>query len=202
MLSLQNLRYELERCKGERDRIIKLQDTIIQEVSQLEGNKQVLEEARIIVQIVAKETQKSIQFHISDLVTHALSAIFPDPYTFKLEFVVRRDKTEADLVWEREGFQYYPNGGGVRDVSSFGMRIALWSLKAQRSQPILIFDEPFKHTCKGMLNKIGLMISEISKALKLQIIIISHADELIKLSDTSYRVVRDDKRVSHAAQII
>jgi len=58
------------------------------------------QKARSIVQLVAEETQKKIEVHISNLVTMALKAVYPEnPYDFKLRFVLRRNKTEADLVF-------------------------------------------------------------------------------------------------------
>ena len=55
------------------------------------------EKAQKIIQEVAQQTQEQIKFHIEDIVTMALDVIFPDPYQFELEFVVKRNKTECEM---------------------------------------------------------------------------------------------------------
>ena len=89
--------------------------------------------ARVIVQTVAETTQKRIEYHISSLVSTALASVFPNPYTFDLKFVQRRNKTEADLVFSKNGNATSDilnnGGGGVADIASLALRIALWSLR-------------------------------------------------------------------------
>jgi hypothetical protein len=198
---LQDLRYDLERRKGERDRVAKLRDDAVDEATRVQEHGQALDKARVIIQTVAKETQSELEFHVSDLVSHALSAVFPDPYTFKLAFTVRRDKTEADFVWERNGEPFLPNGGGTRDISSLALRIAFWSLRGHKSAPILILDEPAKHLKPNILQqKAGQMLQEISKALGIQFLIVSHDSAIIDTADKCYKVTID-KGVSQVKEV-
>lgn len=88
-------------------------------------------EARVLFQKAAQDTQKKLEYHISNLVTTALSTVFDDPYNFQLEFVQKRGKTEADLWFVRENRKINPidaSGGGAVDIASFALRVAFWSL--------------------------------------------------------------------------
>lgn len=142
--------------------------------------------AREIVSVVAQNTQKAIEIHISSLVSMALASVFPDPYTFSLRFVQRRNKTEADLLFIKNGSEITDirenGGGGVADVAAFALRVALWSLK--KTRPTLLFDEPFKFLhSPAYQSKASEMIKEISSKLGIQFIIVSDQEQIISAAD-------------------
>lgn len=142
--------------------------------------------ARVIVQTVAETTQKRIEYHISSLVSTALAAVFPNPYTFDLKFVQRRNKTEADLVFSKNGNATSDilnnGGGGVADIASLALRIALWSLR--KTAPIFILDEPDKFIHSPIYQeKASQMIKELSSKLEFQTIIISDQSHIISAAD-------------------
>ena len=179
------LKAKLNRFKGQRDLLIeqrkaseKLQETYAKTLD-------VALQARIVVQTVAESTQKQIEWHISNLVTSALAAVFPDPYTCTLKFVQRRNQTEADLIFTKDGNEtddlLSTAGGGAVDIASFALRVALWSIKKTRS--VIILDEPFRFLSVNLQAKASEMIKEISEKLGIQIIMVSHLPEIIKAAD-------------------
>jgi len=138
-----------------------------------------------LFQKAAEMTQKQLEFHISGLVSTALAAVWDDPYEFKVEFIQRRGKTEADLWLIRNGSKIKPldaSGGGVVDILSIALRMAFWSL-TKETRPLLILDEPFKHLSNNLQSKASAMLRMISKKLKLQILMISHIEELVANAD-------------------
>lgn len=143
------------------------------------------EKAREIVREVGMKTQQQLQYHISDITSLALEAVFPNPYNLTVEFVQRRNKTECDLFFEREGEKINPisdSGLGAVDVASFALRVASWSMMRPRTRNVMILDEPFKHLKGAEANKKVLdMINEISKKMGLQIIMVS--DERVSRED-------------------
>ena len=56
------------------------------------------EQAREIVREVGLATQQQLQYHISDITSLALEAVFPDPYALVAEFVERRTKRNAICI--------------------------------------------------------------------------------------------------------
>jgi len=140
---------------------------------------------QVLFQKAAEMTQKQLEFHISGLVSTALAAVWDDPYEFKVEFIQRRGKTEADLWLIRNGSKIKPldaSGGGVVDILSIALRMAFWSL-TKETRPLLILDEPFKHLSNNLQSKASAMLRMISKKLKLQILMISHIEELVANAD-------------------
>jgi DNA repair exonuclease SbcCD ATPase subunit len=149
------------------------------------------EKARVIMQLVAKETQQQLEYKISELVTLGLSAIFDNPYELVLEYEIKRGKTEANILFKRDGGICRPmlaSGGGAVDVAAFGLRVAIWSLKSPKSRNTIILDEPFRFLSKQHQERASQLLSEISKKLKLQIIMVTHNQEFIKSADRVFNV--------------
>ena len=186
---LLKLRQIIERKKGQRDKVISLLSVCKREINQFKEEINFSEQAQIIIQKVAQETQKQLEWHISEIVTLALASTFDNPYIFKAEFVQRRSKTECDLFFERDGFKVNPvaeAGGGSVDVAAFALRIAMWSLAKSRWRNTLIFDEPFKNIndkTRRTHERVAEMVKVLSKKLKLQFIIITMIPELEEIAD-------------------
>jgi len=176
-MSVESLRQSLEQRKGKRQQI---ESTIQQTKNRWKEAKKILrlnEKALEIMKQVAIETQRQLQYHISDITSTALEAVFDDPYELIVEFVERRNKTECDIFFSRDDSRIDPleaSGYGAVDVASFALQVASWSMENPRSRPVLILDEPFKHLKGEEANQRMLsMVQEISKKLGLQIIMIS-----------------------------
>jgi len=182
---------------GQRDLLVKqLTDTetsLINAELHLENCQKV----RSYVQIVAEQTQKKIEYHISNLVSMALSSVFPDPYEFILRFVQRRNKTEADLIFMKDGNEGDPmdvSGGGALDVASFALRAAAWSIKPSRK--VLFLDEPGKFISRNLQEKFGEMLKMISNKLGIQLIVISHIPEIINNADKVFNILNNKGEVT------
>lgn len=147
--------------------------------------------ARAILQEVAQKVQQKIEFQISNLVSMALATIFPEPYTFELKYVLRRNKTEADLIFSKNTGKtddiLSTGGGGVADIASLALRIAAWSIKPNR--PILILDEPTKFLHNpDYQRKASELFKELSQEIGLQFIIVSDQEEIISAADKCFKV--------------
>lgn len=159
-------------------------DTLHERLMKLQREHKDCELAQSVIQNVAQLTQEELKYHVSELCTLALAAVFDDPYELELDFVQRRGQTECDIWFVRDGERINPlaaSGGGAVDVACFALRVSLWSLKKKRTRPILILDEPLKWLKGDDLPEKGArLIKEISERLKIQIIYISHIPEQVE----------------------
>lgn len=129
----------------------------------------------------ALAVQTRVHQVIAGLVTRCLHTVFEDPYTFKIEFVKRRNKTEADLYFERGGkrFDYSQVGGGVLDVAAFALRLASLVLRRPPVRKVLVLDEPFRMLSErgGNLAKMWELLLVLSKETGFQFVVVTHQDK-------------------------
>jgi DNA repair exonuclease SbcCD ATPase subunit len=191
MKNLNTLRRELEQKKGQKVQIEQDIETLSE--SNKENNRSLRrhEQAKEIVREVGMKTQQQIQYHISDITSLALEAVFDDPYQLLLEFVQRRNKTECDIFFVRDDKKVEPltaSGGGAVDVAAFALRIACWSLNRPHTRPTIILDEPMKWVSEYYKDKASEMIKQISLKLGIQIIMITHEPKLAAMADKVFEV--------------
>lgn len=196
MVELTNIRKHLERKKGRFAGLKEKLKNYSAEISELTILKENIEQARVIIQEVGFKTQEQLQFHISDITSLALSAVFDDPYELKVSFVKRRDKMECDLTFIRNGVEIEPlngSGYGAVDVASLALRVASWSMQHPKSRNLIVLDEPLKYLSEDLQIHAGKMIKELSIKLNLQFIIVTHEPLLSDFADKTFFVRQNIK---------
>jgi len=186
-----DLRRMINRLQGQRQEVLNNLRDCERRLEESKRNLSRAEKARAIIQLVAQETQKQLEFHINDLVTMALSIVFDDPYELAVRFEERRGKTEADLLFLRGGELIDPmgeSGGGAVDVAAFALRVAMWVLQKPRTRNTFILDEPFRFVSRDIQPKASEMLRRISEQLGIQIIMVSHSEDLIECAHRVFRV--------------
>lgn len=137
-----------------------------------EGYKNALD-ARRIAQEIAKRTQTEAATPIVQIVNQCLSSVFPDHYTFGIVFEARRGKTEVDLVMRKGAYSLDPMGavgGGVLDVASLGIRLAVLMLTVPRVQRVLVLDEPLKNLQPPRIPLMRVLLQKIVDEMGIQVI--------------------------------
>jgi chromosome segregation ATPase len=190
-MKAQDLRNVLEQRKGKKAQVLNTIEALAVELRQKKKSLRRHEEAREIVRLVGIETQKQLQAHISDISSLALDAVFPDPYELIAEFVQRRNKTECDLYFVRDGEKVDPleaTGFGAVDVASFALRVASWAMEDPKLRNVIILDEPFKFLSEDHQEDASIMLKQISKKLGIQFIIVTHEQILTTYADRIFSV--------------
>lgn len=139
------------------------------------------EEAQKITQLVAQSVQQQAHDRIAGVVSRCLEAVFDEPYQFRILFEQKRGRTEARLVFEREGLALDPlaaSGGGVVDVAAFALRLSCLLLARPPLRRVLLLDEPFKFVSEQYRERVRLMLEKLAEDLDLQIIMVTHIEEL------------------------
>lgn len=186
-----SLRNRVDSLKGAREEIQRRLDTLEDRLGKLRDDEESIEGASVIIRHVAGETQKALEYHISEIVSLALKSVFPEPYEMKLIFEQKRNNSEARIVFTRDGMEIDPMteaGGGVVDVASFALRIAMWKLSGGTSRNTFILDEPFKFVSRDLQNRASALLKELSQRLNLQFIIVTHNDALEECADRIFRI--------------
>jgi DNA repair ATPase RecN len=177
---LYGARQYLDDMKAELSHLQRREEETKQDLAYVKHRAEAMKKARIVIQIVAQETQKNLEYHLTLPVTDAVAHVFPDDgITFIARIEARRGKTECDLLFEEGGNEYKPlkgSGYGAVNVACFILRICFWGLKKNR--PTFILDEPFRDVSPDLQYKVSEMVKRISEKLGIQIIMVSHAEEI------------------------
>lgn len=187
-----NLRNKLEQKKGEYNALLKSKEVIKQDIKETKISLIRHQKAREILKEVGLQTQRELEYHISSITSLAMQSVFVnDPYDVVIEFVQRRNKTECDILFSRNGEKSKPidsAGGGAVDVAAFALRIASWSMQSPKTRNTIILDEPFRFLSADNQERASKMIKEISDRLGIQFIIITHEETLTTYGDKIFNV--------------
>lgn len=148
----------------------------------LKGRLGTLQEAQRVFQALAKEVQQQAHAQIAGIVTRCLKAVFgKDAYEFTIKFEEKRGKTEAHLLFLKNGIEEDPleaGFGGAVDLASFALRLSCLLLRKPPLRRLLILDEPFKHLSKEYRPAVKDLLESLCEEMGLQIIMVTHAPEL------------------------
>lgn len=175
----------------------------------LKSRKQRLEEIKTeteevlksisVCQSVATEVQKQLSVKIDTIVNLALATCFGDEYTFKLNYVPARGKTEVEFLLLQNSKEIDPkeqNGGGLVDVLCFALRVAVFNIS--HTDDIMVFDEPFRFVSKGLREKVAEVVHTFSERLNIQIIEVTHVEELMDNSDKQFVI----KKINKVSEVV
>jgi DNA repair ATPase RecN len=148
-------------------------------------------EAQEFLQVIAAQTQSIVEKKLSKLVTSALHTVYPEnPYNFILRFEKKRNATECKLLFEKNEQEFNPleeSGGGPIDIASIALLISF--IMIEKKNPIIILDEPMKHMSKKRSIIAAKFLKSICENLGLQIIMVTHLDEIILHAHKSFEII-------------
>lgn len=197
-MDAQELIVKASSWKGRQDAARASLDAANKEVQRLTDRKKAVEELVLVVQKAARDTQDQLRVRIEDVVQTSLDAVFPNAYTFKTEFVARRGRTELDMWLDKDGARMDPldsNGGGVVDVISLALRVCC--LTMSKFDRVLLLDEPFPRIRGAARQRLGEVLTLISRRLGIQVIMVADVAGTSIVPDREFRVTLDRSSRSH-----
>ena len=146
-----------------------------------------------LLNLVSEATKVKTKLGFEKIVTYALRYIYNSDYSFNLEFGRRGNLSELNFNVKtpdcKEPLDLLDSqAGGVLDIISVALRIALLELIKPRIEGFIMLDEPFRHLSVEYLSKAESLIQEINKKFNRQIIIITHKTELINKSNNIIKI--------------
>jgi DNA repair exonuclease SbcCD ATPase subunit len=169
-----------------------LLDKRLKRKQELIDELETVKKSQVLVQTIASEVQSNLEVKISSIVNLGLSVLFPE-YTFRLEYVPARGKTEVRFVFfegEDEVDIMEQNGGGLVDAAAFLLRLAVYAISS--CDNTMIFDEPFKYVSKTLRPRVAELLKTLSEKLKLQIVYVTHIEELSDTADKKIMIKKID----------
>lgn len=178
----------------EQQRADKLQCSIEQR-----AQSELLTQVKLLLARVSDTARAQVQDRIEKLVTSALQAIFGEELVFH---VVMYDlggapaaRFEVESPCGAELISVAPEdsrGGGVTDIVSLAMRLAVLELTHPRQTGPLVLDEPGKMISAEYAANVAFWLKEYARSTGRQIILVTHNTALADAADKTLKVVKAD----------
>jgi len=163
----------------------------------------VLEKVRLLLQLASEYARKQAKQQLETLVTQALQYIFGSNFSLEIELNTLNNNPSAEFyVVTKDSNKiiktrpYESRGGGVVDVVSLAVRIALLEIIKPKIPGPLILDEPGKHVSEDYILAFINFLKSITNTFQRQVILITHNTYLMESADISYFVRYSDGKTS------
>lgn len=161
----------------------------------------VFEQVTVLLQQTSEHARKQAREQIEMLVTNTLRSVFGGEYGFRIELTEKAGRPEAEFYvvsnYAGEKLETRPQdsrGGGVVDVVSLGLRIAMLETYRPRLEGALILDEPAKHVSEDFIAPTANFLKVISEFFGRQVLIVTHNAHLAETAEVAYTVVLQNEQ--------
>lgn len=190
--------------KGKRDQLLEQKAVLIADYKRTERNIDLYEKTRVLLQKVTEYAREQSRQQIEDLVTNCLQFIFDSGIEFKIEINETRGRPEAEFYVvsnvDGEVVKTRPQdsrGGGVVDIISLALRIAMLECSNLEINGPIILDEPAKHVSDEYITQVAEFLKQICDMFDRQVIMVTHNRHLSEVSEKWYRIEMIEG-ISHA----
>jgi DNA repair exonuclease SbcCD ATPase subunit len=157
---------------------------------------EVWQQVKILFGKVSEFAREQLKLKIEETVTAALQAIFEsDNISFAIDIRTVNGKPSAEwsVINNYGDVSVTANpedakGGGVTDVVSLALRLALLELTRPKPLGPIILDEPGKMISKEYLPNVAAFLKQYLQKTGRQGIMITHHETLAEVADSSWRV--------------
>lgn len=182
--ALEQLRHRLQQAEAQ--------------MEMLRERLQVLEAVQLLFNKTSELARARVKVHVEQVVTAALQAVFGRDIRFEILLTDQAGQTAAswrvvDTTDSGETVSGDPEdarGGGISDVVSLALRLALLELVRPRLGGPILLDEPGKHVSAEHRQALGEFLRAYAQRTGRQIIMVTHHEELAAVADVAYRIDR------------
>ena len=195
MEKIKQLSSLIEKNKILREEYIRNIEREEKKMNQLTEDNKILGELKDFLFQVSANYREEICNLFTSLVTEALCSIFEKDIKFEIKLYSYRNEPAIDVTVTEGELEVDPQkscGGGVNDIISLVLKIIFIYLKG--STRILILDESLKFLSRNYLEQASSFISDISKRMNLQVILVSHKPELEVNCDNIILIEKENDR--------
>lgn len=190
-------RQQYERRRGQQEHLINEKEQWEIRLQQIQQEIEDYTKARYLLQEAASFAREQARQNIEAWVTGALQYVFHnDDMAFRVILTEKNNRPDADfyVVSQYDGIQVETRpqdarGGGVVDIVSLALRIALMESGRQQVDGPLMLDEPGKHVSEEYGMMLAQFLKGVTQKTKRQVILVTHNHYLAESGDRSYQVV-------------
>lgn len=184
------------RQRGEQGKLLKEKADKEKHLKLVREEIECLEKVRLLLLTAAEHAREQGRRQVEFLVTQALQFVFGSDLEFRVKVEEKRERPEAEFYvcstyggdFKVETTPQDARGGGVVDIISLALRLALLQAFRPSVEGPVILDEPAKHVSEEFSPQVGQFLKSFSQSLGRQIIMVSHNQHLADSADIAYLV--------------
>jgi len=191
--NLDQLKAAYHRQRGEQAKLLEKEASLKQELEEKRQEQECLEQVRLLLLEVARHAREQGRRQVELMVTQALQFVFGADIEFKVVIEEKRDRPEAEFFvcsnygdYRVETDPQDARGGGVVDVISLALRLALLHAFPTPVGGPAVLDEPGKHVSEEYAPQLAQFLKGFSQSLGRQVIMVSHNQHLADSADIAY----------------
>ena len=211
--SLSDLRDRYSQAQGQRELLQQQCDEKEQQLTQARADIELWRQVQVLLSKASEFARQQLKQRIEQTVTAALAAIFADStMRFEIEMKDIGGKPAAD--WRVGSCYKIPakagnedvklsaytvvaspedaKGGGVTDVVSLALRLALLELSRPRPGGPVLLDEVGKHVSAEYVANVAEFLRQYAAQTGRQVILVTHQQGLMDVADVGYKVSQDN----------
>ncbi|HEX3027776.1 MAG TPA: ATPase [Clostridia bacterium] len=184
---------------GKKEQLVNSRSILENTLQKILDNIDMLEEVRILLQKVSEFAREQARLQIETLVTNCLQYIFDSNIEFRITIEEVRGRPEAEfyVVSDIGGEKVVTKpqesrGGGVVDIISLSLRIAMLQCSNLDINGPIILDEPAKHVSDEYITQVAEFLKQVGGMFERQIIMVTHDRHLSEIADKWFKVEIED----------
>jgi DNA repair exonuclease SbcCD ATPase subunit len=194
---LASQRSRCDQAKGRLELLKEQEKSIREKLGNLTSNLNIWRQAQALLIDVSGLSRERVRKVIEDTVTAALGAIVSGDLTFRVEVGDRGGRPTADWLVV-SGFisgqiavqPEEARGGGIVDVVSLALRMAVLELIRPPILAPLILDEPGKMVSEEYVPALAAFLRRYAESTGRQVLMVTHNETLLEAAHTGYRVTK------------
>ena len=197
-VGLADLRSRYQQAAGQLALLEKQKAEKVEHMDAAQKDIEIWQQVQALFAKASEFARAQLKARIEETVTAALQAILAtDSIEFQIDIRLLSGNPAADWsVVSKYGDLTVSagpedgRGGGVADIVSLALRLALLELARPRPEGPVLLDEPGKHVSREYLPNMAEFLKQYARKTGRQIIMITHAEALADVADVSYRVTQ------------
>jgi DNA repair exonuclease SbcCD ATPase subunit len=196
--------------KGQRETLLAIIDDKQKKLQKIEHDIDIYQKVNVIYRTAAEYARSQSKRIMENLVTNALTIVFPGDLKFQVELDEKGAKAEAHFFVSSTygGDRVVCNepqearGGGIVDIIALALRVALLETSRPPLGGPLILDEPAKHVSEEYSRSVAQFLNMVVKNFGRQVVMVTHNQHLADAGSTSYEVAIVDGKSKVAAKFL
>lgn len=208
-LALSTWKSQYEQGRGQLALLRKQREEKTEALAQVRKNVETWRQVQLLLTKVSDYARRQLVERIEETVTAALQTVLADD---SLRFVVEvrelsgKPSAEWRVVSRYAEVEVSNNpedarGGGIVDIVSLALRLALLELSRPRPEGPVILDEPGKMVSAEYAENLAYFLKSYAQKTGRQFIVVTHNETLARSGDKAYRVVKNEAGVSEVTRL-